>query len=141
MIRELTDAIAAALSAEFGDGYAVYVNNVEQGLLEPCFFVSCVRSSARPFLDKRRFWENLFCVQYFPKDKNREKEEDGEVSERLFACLETVDLADGPMRGTQLSCEITDGILSFFVHYDLFTVTVDDTKDTMLVLTQNTEYR
>ena len=117
---ELINAIGAALNAEFGDGYRIYADNVEQGLTEPCFFVSCVNQTSRQFLGRRYFRENRFCIRYLPKDKSREKEECGETAERLFLCLELLTVNGDPVRGTKMKSETVDGGLNFFVNYDMF---------------------
>ena len=42
MINSIIEGISASLNAEFGDDYTIYTENVEQGLKEPCFFISCI---------------------------------------------------------------------------------------------------
>lgn len=119
MIKSITEAVCIALNAEFGDGYTIYTEPVEQGLKEPCFFVFCIRSAGRRFPGRRYFQENLFCVQYLPADRDRETEECGTVAERLFSCLGCIN-AGNPVRGTKMNYEIVDGVLHFFADYDLF---------------------
>ena len=40
MINSIIEAISIALNAEFGDDYTTYTEEQEQGLKEPCFFIS-----------------------------------------------------------------------------------------------------
>lgn len=120
MINAIIEAISISLHSEFGDRYTIYANEVKQGLKEPCFFVSCINPTSRLFFDKRYFQENAFCIQYFPADANREKEECNEVTERLFLCLEWLTVAGDLVMGTKMRSETADGILSFFVNYDMF---------------------
>lgn len=115
---ELVNAIGIALDKEFG--CRIYADNVEQGLTEPCFFVSCENQSSKQILGRRYFRENRFCIRYFPGDRSREKEECNEIAQRLFLCLELLDAEDGPQRGTKMKCETVDGVLNFFVNYDMF---------------------
>ena len=75
MINSIIESISISLNAEFGDEYTTYTESVEQGLNEPCFFVFCINPTDRVFLGKRYFRENQFCLQYFPADKDRAKEE------------------------------------------------------------------
>ena len=75
MINSIIESISISLNAEFGDEYTTYTESVEQGLNEPCFFVFCINPTDRLFLGKRYFRENQFCLQYFPADKDRAKEE------------------------------------------------------------------
>ncbi len=120
MINSIIESIAVALNSEFGSEYTVYTESIEQGLKEPCFFVLCINTASRIFFDKRYFKENQFCIQYFPADKLRKREECNEVNERLFSCLEYVLNGGDLIRGTKMNGEIVDGILNFFVNYDLF---------------------
>ena len=127
-VNSIIEAIGAALNEEFGDKYTIYAEEVKPGLTEPCYFISCINPSGRQllgnsnshYLASRYYRENRFCIQYFPLDENNGKAESSGVAERLFYCLEEI-IADGDLlRGTDMSFEYTDGILSFFVNYNFF---------------------
>ena len=120
MINSIIEAISIALNAEFGDEYRIYADNIEQGLIEPCFFISCINPTNNLFFGRRYFRENMFCIQYFPKDSSREKEECNETAERLFLCLELLTVNGDLVRGTKMRSETVDGVLNFFVNYDMF---------------------
>lgn len=120
MIDSIIEGISTALNAEFGDRYKIYVNELKQGLKEPCFFISCIRHTSRRFFNRRYFREHSFCIQYFPENRNREKEECGGVTDRLFLCLEYITVTGDLMMGTKMRSEFVDGVLNFFVNYDLF---------------------
>lgn len=119
MIHSIVSGISVALNREFGDGCRIYAEEVKQGLEEPCFFISCLRPAYRSLCKNRYFRENLFSVQYFPAEVGREREECHEVAERLFSCLEWICVGGVPVRGTKRNIEFTDGVLNFFVNYDL----------------------
>lgn len=134
MIREIIESISAAISAEFGDGYTNYADAVEQGLKNPCFFISCVNPSIRRFPGSRYLAHHLFCVQYIPSDGSAGKaSECNEVGERLESCLEYIG-GDNLMRGTEMHFEVSDGILNFFVNYDFFVKRIVDKQPEMLEL-------
>ena len=40
MINDILKGVAEAVKNEFGDEYGIYTNTAEQGLNEPCFFIS-----------------------------------------------------------------------------------------------------
>lgn len=120
MINPIIKGISIALYAEFGDGYKIYAEDVEQGLKEPCFFVSCISSSDRLYFDKRHLRENQFCIQYFPAPGRRQTKECHDIAERLEKCLEYLNAQSGLIRGTKMHYEISDEILHFFVNYDCF---------------------
>lgn len=131
MINSIIESISISLNAEFGDDYTTYAESVEQDLEEPCFFVFCINPTNRLFLGKRYFRENQFCLQYFPADKGRAREECNAVAERLYSCLEYITVTGDLVRGTKMKYEIVDGVLNFFVNYDLFVykVTASDAME------------
>lgn len=120
MINSIIEAISISLNAEFGENYEIYSEAKKQDLKEPCFFISCINPTSKLFLGKRYFRKNQFCVQYFPKSQAKEKEECNAVAERLFLCLEWLDVRGDAVMGTKMSAEVSDGILHFFVNYDMF---------------------
>lgn len=121
MINSIIEAISVALSNEFGDGYEIHMEEIEQGLEEPCFFIFCLNPTNNLFLGKRYFRTNLFCIQYFPASKEKQRECNG-VAERMYECLEYITIygEDTPIRGTKMEHEVVDGVLNFFVNYDCF---------------------
>lgn len=136
MINSIIELIGVSLNAEFGDEYIIYTESIEQGLSEPCFFLFCINPTSRVFLKNRYFRENQFCIQYFPADKDRAKEECNAVAERLFLCLEYITVTGDLVRGTKMKYEIIDGVLNFFVNYDLFVYKVV-TPDVMEEISEN----
>lgn len=124
-IKELLDAIAEALFQEFGSGYEIYLEKVEQGLTEPCFLIRCLNPTKNRHLGLRYRRTNQFAIQYFPSTSEA-YEECASVMERLFECLEDVILSGKPVHGTDLHGEITDGILTFTVNYDGFVLKKED---------------
>lgn len=119
-VNLITDAISIALNGEFGDGYTNYTENVKQGLKEPCFFIFCINPTHELFLGKRYFRENQFCIQFFPADKQNMNSECHAAAERLEFCLEWITVTGDLVHGTKMKYEIVDGVLNFFVNYDMF---------------------
>ena len=120
MINIIIDGICVAINSEFGDSHEIYTEAVEQGLKEPCFSVLCINPKTEQFLGKRYFRTNQFCIHYFP-GSDEPRSECNSVSERLFSSLEIIEVDGELVRGTDMHCEVVDGVLSFFVNYDLFT--------------------
>ncbi len=141
MINGIIDGIAAAIHEEFGDHYEIYAENVEQGLTEPCFLITCVGPKSGRFLGERYLREHLFLIQYFPESAEEPRRECMETQERLYEALEFI-TADGRLRnGTGMEGEIEDGVLRFQVRYDFFTVKKEETGDLMETFTHETEVR
>lgn len=134
MINKIVDNISKALNQEFGDEYEIYQNNVMQGLDEPCFFIAVLEPSKDQLLQNRFLQRNPFDVHYFPKrwDDNREMQE---VAERMLDCLEWI-IPEEPIHGTEIRWQIEDGVLHFFVSYNVVRNRMIQ-KDLMQEITQN----
>lgn len=136
MINAIMDSVMVSLSSEFGDQYKIHREAKRQGLREPCFFIQCVNPTSGVFLGKRYFRRIQFCVQYFPKDEQRGGRECCETAERLFSCLEYLDVEGDLVRGTKMRYEVADGILHFFVNYDMFVYKAEDPVPSMEEITR-----
>jgi len=117
VINSIIAAISIALNAEFD--YENHMEEIKQDLAEPCFFIQCLNPTTELFLGKRYFRQNLFCIQYFPKGKDKQRE-CNEVAERMIWCLEYINVDGQKMRGTKMKHEVTGGVLNFFLNYDCF---------------------
>lgn len=121
MINSIIEAISISLNEEFGDGYETHMEEIKQGLKEPCFFITCLNPTTELFLGKRYFRTNQFCIQYFPETNEKQRECNG-VAERVWQCLEYITIygEDKPIMGTKMKYEVVNGVLNFFVNYDCF---------------------
>lgn len=131
MINAIIEAISISLNAEFGDRYKIYQEIKQQGLQEPCFFIQCLNPTNKLFLNKRYFRTNQFCVQYFPEQEGQKKKECYAIAERLFQCLEWLEVKEDLMMGTQMRYELVDGIIHFFVNYDAFVYKIAESSPFM----------
>ena len=120
IINSITEAIYISLQAEFGDGYKICREEKGQGAEVPAFLIRCQRSTGSQFQGKRYFRQNCFCIRYFPGESGKENEECQTVAERLFTCLRWLPVGAGQVMGTNMQCEMADGVLQFFVNYDRF---------------------
>lgn len=134
MINSIKDGIVAALVAEFPN-VPVYDEPVEQGIVEPSFSVRCVEPMQRLFRGVRYYQEDLFEVVYFPPADSRYQSSNDTV-ERLFNCLEILNLPDGKIRGRDMKANTTeDFTVVFTVRYSDFLYKREDV-DLMQSLTQ-----
>lgn len=137
MVNSIIEAIAVALNSEFGDSFKIYTEEKHEYLQEPCFFVSCINPSNRLFLDRRYFRENMFVVQYFPENSLNKRTECNAIAERLYSCLEWLNVSDDPVMCSKMHYEIIDGVLNFFAEYNLFVIkTKEDTPMETLNINQ-----
>lgn len=141
MINSIIEAISISLNEEFGDGYETHMEEIKQGLKEPCFFITCLNPTTELFLGKRYFRTNQFCIQYFPETNEKQRECNG-VAERMLQCLEYITIygEDKPIMGTKMKYEVVDGVLNFFVNYDFFTVKTED-QTPMETMTASTDVK
>lgn len=139
MINKIIGAIGKALDTEFG--YEIYSEDVSQGLNEPCFSIVHLMTTNTKRLPPRYLRQYDFDVHFFPKDKINPKRECHEVAERLFLCLESVFFLDNTVRGIKMRNEIIDGVLHFFVSYEMFVKVEADKVEDMKVLTTSTEVK
>lgn len=118
MLNKITIGITQALNAEFGDSKKIYIDDIEQGLEEPCFLVTPLTSVENLLIGKRYERNYPFMIQYFPKDKDY-RTECNKVTEQLFNTLENIMMDGDLIRGTDMTAHIEDGVLNFEVTYKL----------------------
>ena len=117
MINDIVSGITNGIYEEFGRGYKIYTEDVEQGLSEPCFFIAVVDSKQVRIVGNRYMLTAAIDVHYFPDTKTKNKEMQ-EVAQRLYPVLQRITLIDGDMlNGFDLSWDIVDEVLHFFVSY------------------------
>jgi hypothetical protein len=133
-IEKTVDGMVQAVSAEFE--YKVYTEFVEQGMKGPCFFIGCISSSETDGLNERFRVRCLrrhdMQVIVFPeKDKYSNAELYNAVSEKLYTVLKEITIDGDRVRGIERRHEIADGVLVFYVSYEIPIVRIDDNRDYM----------
>lgn len=142
MLDDIMDAVTRRLDELFGDGYTIYTDGVKQGLEEPCFFVQFLEPSEKPMIGRRYYRQTDMCVQYMPEDTQQSSRELNRVSDILMNGLEYITLGDGsPLRGTGRSHRMEDGVLTFFVSYNMFVVKPKPQEASMEGLEASTQLR
>lgn len=123
MLNDIMDGVTRRLDELFGDEYTIYTDEVEQGLQEPCFFVGFMEPSEKPMLGRRSYRETGMYIQYLPGHPAQVNRELYRVSDLLMDGLETITLNNGDiLRGTGRSSKVSDGVLHFFVNYNMFVI-------------------
>ena len=137
MIDDIINAVSKKLHDAFG--YEIYKENIEQGLQEPCFSIVVLESSITAQLPNRYFKTHALDIHYFPKDKLNAKSECYAVAEELLMLLEYINSLDNLWHGNKIKYEIVDGVLHFFVNYDMFVKKqVEGTEHMKTVTTKST---
>ncbi len=117
MLNEIVDGMSEAIHEAFGDGYDIYTDANEQGLTPPCFGIFPVRPSQSQVLGPRYLKRYPMCVNYFPPP-GAEDAQTRDVMDRLFGALEIIRCGGDLVRGTDMSAEISDGVVVFCVDYN-----------------------
>lgn len=130
MINKIIDGISKAIFAEFGAGYEIYTESIEQGLQQPCFSILPLNPTNELFFGKRYKRTNPFMIQFFPAT-DEPNQECHAVMERLFDCLETITVEHDQTRGTNMSGEIVDGVLHVQINFDMFVYKVETLDNKM----------
>lgn len=119
MINEIIKGVSMKLNTSFGNGYKIYQNDVKQGLKRPCFFIAVLQPEFSPLLGTRRMSRNPLNVQYIPSEPGKNAEMFS-VAGELAEALEFITLPGGDLlHGTAMNYEVVDGVLHFFVNYNL----------------------
>lgn len=140
MINKIIDGISVAINSKFGDPYEIYTESVEQGLKEPCFSILCLNPTIKRFLGERFFRTNQFCIHYFPSSPEK-RSECFSVMEKLCEALEVITIDGDLIRGTKMKGEVIDGVLSFFVNYDMYVYKGTETESGMESFVHNTDLK
>ena len=135
MINDIIKGVAKAIRNEFGD-LRIYTEELKQGLKEPCFFISPLNPQIKQVMGKRYIISCQVMVQYITEGG---KAECNEVAMRLFEVLELITVSGDLARGKNMSYEVSNGVLSFSVSYDIFVYKTEEAKDYIESIEQRTE--
>lgn len=125
MVNSILNAVTTQLGKTFGDSYRYYVEDVEQGLKEPCFTVDVLiplQRSRSPILYDRTM---PIVVHYFSDSENNHKKDCYVMAERIVECLEYLPFKDTFIRGEDISWKIVDDVLQVFMTYKFITKNAD----------------
>ena len=118
MLDKIVDGISVQLNSAFGDEFKIYTEQIKQGLKPPCFFIQLVNPMNIKLVGGRYIRQNLFDIHYFPASAEPNAE-CYNVQDVLYLAMEYI-TADGDLiRGINMRGEFVDGVLHFFVNYNM----------------------
>ena len=123
MVRK---AIIKQLDKYFPD-YDIYGEEIEQGFEEPCFFVQQLQKPRKKEIQS--YQDSVsFDIQYFLDIHDEDINEKYNVmGDSLFEKLEYIPIdKNREIRGSQMSYEIQDRVLHFYVTYTYYLQIVED---------------
>ena len=141
MVNSILTAVTKRLGTTFGTSYKYYVENVEQGLVKPCFTVDMLvplQRSRSPILYDRTM---PLVIHYFSGSEKDKKKDCYSMAEQIVECLEYLPFENTLLRGEDISWQIVDDVLQVFVTYEFMTKRVEIEEDVMETLTEQVSYR
>ena len=131
MINNIIDGISIKLNQVFGDSYGIHSEDITQGLQEPCFFIAAMNTTQTTMIGKRSFRQQQFDIHYFPSVTDNNAELQGIASD-LYQAMMWITLLNGDVvRGTSMNHQVVDGVLHFFVQYNMFVNAVEVPEEAM----------
>ncbi len=119
IINNIISAISINIYNEFGNGYEIYTEQMEQGFLQPCFYIANVKNDIKAMRNNRYKQENRFCIKFYTNDNNTNLS-CNDIAIRLHFILEFITNIETSemLYGTKMTYEVVDGILNFYVNYN-----------------------
>ena len=118
-LTAILDGISLKLNETFGDEYKIYPESVKQGLSKPCFFIKLIRPSNTKEVGLTYIRENAYCIHCFPESMNEPETECYRILDELYTSLEHIEVEGNPIRGINMYGEMHDGILQFYINYNV----------------------
>jgi len=121
MINQLKDSIATKLFSLYPT-FTNYTEQVPQNFKTPSFFIDTLEPTIKKMPGKNRYYRSSpFVIQCFLDENDREKNTQlCDIAENLLFELETINIDESPVRGTKIKFSILDGVLSFFVSFNMY---------------------
>lgn len=110
--------VIAKLKQSFPNIERVYGEEIAQGFKEPCFFVKLFPASQKRIVGYRHQRFHAFDVHYFT-DEQYPNDALHEMAEQLYGVLEHITVNGDLLAGAKMEHEISEGVLHFFIHFDM----------------------
>ena len=133
MLNDIIIGISQALDAKF-PGSDIHVDEIQQDLNPPCFLIVSLMNTEVQKLGDRYWREHSFDIHYFPQNIVKPFREAATVGGALQTVLEYITVNGALVRGTERRYELVDGVLHFFVNYNVFVRKIKDPADYMETL-------
>lgn len=127
--------IAKSIHSVFGDSCTIYVNDIEQGLDEPCFLIKAVRSDFTRGIKGRYETVTSIDLAYFPP-YGADNVSMHAVLPDCIRALALIDCDGELVRGTGISSNIIDNVLHISADYAMTLADAEPEAETMDSLKQ-----
>lgn len=128
--NDVVDGVSIAIYNKFGSGYKIYPESISQGLNLPCFIIYVGETMRSKVLHNRYKILIPFRIRFIGSDDGYKKEFNS-VGDKLFECLEVVELLDqSSIRGSEMKFSYDqDGNMVFDVIYKFYDYVDDGNVD------------
>ncbi len=135
ILDDLIDGIRSVIKNNFLET-EIYLNEIQQGFKEPCFFIKMLKLDEKQMIGERYFRRYFFDVRYYP-NKNKKNQSIWGVADKLQDILEMITTPEGHlMRGTDRNAVVEDDVLHYFLSYNLFVIKPKNQEEYMENLQQ-----
>ena len=132
VVKEIVIGIATKINKIYDNKYPIYTDAEQQGVDKPCFFIKYLKGEENREIGLQdRFYKDKlnFVIIGYTEDGNSEILYD--MIDKLYE-LEYIELTDKTLlRADKLHPEVEDGILHFFIDYEIF---IKKESETMLCM-------
>lgn len=129
MVEVTGDTVISAISTKIYSSFSpapkIYKDQVEQGLVKPCFFISCISQTQERIAPNWFKRTAMMEVRFHPTEGTNKYAQCRAIGEKLLEVLDSVDLPNTlincptlPCWGRNLEYKIRDEVLVFYVTYD-----------------------
>lgn len=124
MINDVIDAITQALHSIFGDDYRYYKEEINQNTEYPCFVVQTLEPMYRSTSLYRYIVTIPLIIYHFgQKNDPLNHQKCYDIATTLYKHLEYLPLdEDNLIRGYNISWEINEGVLQFYITYRIIMI-------------------
>ena len=127
---ELIDAISIRLDEVFDSNYPIYLENVKQGLVTPCFFIQPVYGSDENMISNRKYRTYNFDIIFIP-DNIEDKSLFAEVSAKLFNSFDSLEVDGAILPTFERRINVVNNTLHFGVTFKYYLYDVKEPEPEM----------
>lgn len=113
MIDNIIGGISHELSRIFDDRYEIFLEDIEEGLNEPCFLITGLNNQKTELGRMRFIHGRSFMIRFFPENNLNKRSQCTIVGDILLNELECIPFQNGKIRCTNMQYEIVNNILNF----------------------------
>lgn len=128
MINEIMEAMADSLNEIFPES-KIYNEQIKSKIDTPCLFISLKSFKEDKMISNRYFNKVSFQITYHAKNQMNKNDEFFSVYEKIKDALEILRFNENVYNGKDISFEIKEGILHFYVTYSYFILKIREDEE------------